>query len=147
MPDDLILLGHGSGGRLSHQLLDDLIVPTLSGIPPAAQHDAALLDLPPGKLVFTTDSYVVDPLFFPGGSIGTLAINGTINDLAMMGGRPLFLSVGLIIEEGFSRRELATILSEMREAARTAGVRIVTGDTKVVPRGKAAEPCAAWLCY
>jgi hydrogenase expression/formation protein HypE len=137
MDKDLILLGHGSGGKLSHALLDDLIVPTLSGTPPAGQNDAALLDFPPGKLAYTTDSYVVDPIFFPGGNIGSLAVNGTVNDLAMMGAQPLYLSVGLILEEGFSRRELGVILAAMREAAETAGVRIVTGDTKVVPRGKA----------
>jgi hydrogenase expression/formation protein HypE len=134
---DLILLGHGSGGKLSHQLLDDLIIPTLSGIPLAGQNDAALVDVGGSRLAFTTDSYVVDPVFFPGGNIGSLAVNGTVNDLAMMGARPLFLSAGLIIEEGFSREDLGAILSSMRQAADAAGVRIVTGDTKVVPRGKA----------
>jgi hydrogenase expression/formation protein HypE len=134
---DLILLGHGSGGKLSHQLLDDLIIPTLSGIAVAGQNDAAILPDAGGRLAFTTDSYVVDPVFFPGGNIGDLAVNGTVNDLAMMGARPLYLSVGLILEEGFSREELATILRTMREAADRAGVSIVTGDTKVVPRGKA----------
>ena len=137
MNNDLILLGHGSGGKLSHQLLDDLIVPTLSGVTPEEQNDAALLDAPAGRLAFTTDSYVVDPLFFPGGNIGSLAVNGTVNDLAMMGAKPLCISVGLIIEEGFSREELSQVLTTMRDAADTAGVRIVTGDTKVVPRGKA----------
>jgi hydrogenase expression/formation protein HypE len=137
MNNDLILLGHGSGGKLSHQLLDDLIVPTLSGIPAEGQNDAAILEAPAGRLAFTTDSYVVDPLFFPGGNIGSLAVNGTVNDLAMMGAQPLCISVGLIIEEGFSREELARVLATMREAADAAGVRIVTGDTKVVPRGKA----------
>jgi hydrogenase expression/formation protein HypE len=134
---DLILLGHGSGGKLSHQLLDDLIIPTLSGTAPAGQNDAAVVTHNGRRLAFTTDSYVVEPLFFPGGNIGTLAVNGTVNDLAMMGARPLCLSVGLIIEEGFSRRELAEVLSSMREAADRAEVAIVTGDTKVVPRGKA----------
>jgi hydrogenase expression/formation protein HypE len=135
--NDLILLGHGSGGKLSHQLLDDLIIPTLSGIPVVGQNDAAVLDLEGHRLAFTTDSYVVDPIFFPGGTIGDLAVNGTVNDLAMMGARPLFMSVGLILEEGFSRAELALVLGAMREAADLAGVAIVTGDTKVVPRGKA----------
>jgi hydrogenase expression/formation protein HypE len=134
---DLILLGHGSGGRLSHQLLDDLIIPTLSGTPPTGQNDAALLDAVPGRLAFTTDSFVVDPIFFPGGTIGSLAVHGTVNDLAMMGARPLWLSVGLILEEGFSKCDLQTILEDMRRAADSCGVRIVTGDTKVVPRGKA----------
>jgi hydrogenase expression/formation protein HypE len=134
---DLIFLGHGSGGRLSHQLLDELIIPTLSGITPAGQNDAALLDAVAGRLAYTTDSFVVDPIFFPGGTIGSLAVHGTVNDLAMMGARPLWLSVGLILEEGFSRGDLKVILEDMRQAADLAGVRIVTGDTKVVPRGKA----------
>jgi hydrogenase expression/formation protein HypE len=134
---DLILLGHGSGGKLSHQLLSDLVIPALSGIPEAGQNDAAVLDQNGQRLAFTTDSYVVDPIFFPGGNIGDLAVNGTVNDLAMMGARPLFMSVGLILEEGFSRNDLAAILGSMRLAADRAGVAIVTGDTKVVPRGKA----------
>ncbi|MFA7061846.1 MAG: hydrogenase expression/formation protein HypE [Pedobacter sp.] len=137
MNNDLILLGHGSGGRLSHQLLDELIIPALSGITPAGQNDAAVLEPPAGRLAYTTDSYVVDPIFFPGGTIGSLAVHGTVNDLAMMGAQPLYLSVGLIIEEGFSKAALGTILYDMRRAADQADVRIVTGDTKVVPRGKA----------
>lgn len=137
MNNDLILLGHGSGGRLSHQLLDDLIIPILSGTGQSGQNDAAILDAPPGKLAYTTDSFVVDPIFFPGGTIGSLAVHGTVNDLAMMGAQPHWLSVGLIIEEGFSRAELETILRDMRQAADAAGVAIVTGDTKVVPHGKA----------
>jgi hydrogenase expression/formation protein HypE len=137
MNSDLILLGHGSGGRLSHQLLDELIIPTLSGTAPAGQNDAALLGPVTGRLAYTTDSYVVDPIFFPGGTIGSLAVHGTVNDLAMMGARPLWLSVGLIMEEGFSRNDLQRILIDMRQAADAAGVLIVTGDTKVVPRGKA----------
>ncbi|GAW67187.1 hydrogenase [Geoanaerobacter pelophilus] len=136
MNDDLILLGHGSGGKLSHQLLDELIIPNLSGVPVAGQNDAALLNIGGVKLAFTTDSYVVDPIFFPGGNIGDLAVNGTVNDLAMMGARPLCLSVGFILEEGFLKSELARIVTSMREAADAAGVAIVTGDTKVVPRGK-----------
>jgi hydrogenase expression/formation protein HypE len=137
MNSDLILLGHGSGGRLSHQLLDELIIPALSGVGQTEQNDAALLQFSGGKLAYTTDSYVVQPVFFPGGNIGDLAVNGTVNDLAMMGARPLWLSVGLILEEGFSKKELAEILNSMRVAADIAGVHIVTGDTKVVPRGKA----------
>jgi len=137
MNSDLILLGHGSGGRLSHQLLDELIIPALSGLEQREQNDAALLQFAGGRLAYTTDSYVVQPIFFPGGNIGDLAVNGTVNDLAMMGARPLWLSVGLILEEGFSKKELAQILDSMRRAADIAGVRIVTGDTKVVPRGKA----------
>jgi len=136
MNKDLILLGHGSGGRLSHQLLDELIMPALSATA-AEQNDAALLDFGGSRYAFTTDSYVVDPVFFPGGNIGDLAVNGTVNDLAMMGAKPLWMSVGLILEEGFSKKELGEILAAMRAAADRAGVSIVTGDTKVVPRGKA----------
>lgn len=137
MNNDLILLGHGSGGTLSHQLLEDILIPTLSGEGLAGRNDAAVLELDGRRLAFTTDSYVVDPLFFPGGCIGDLAVNGTVNDLAMMGATPLWLSCAMIIEEGFSRQELARVATAMREAADRAGVRIVTGDTKVVPRGKA----------
>jgi hydrogenase expression/formation protein HypE len=135
--NDLILLGHGSGGRLSHQLLDELIIPIVSGTAVSGQNDAALLDSVSARLAYTTDSFVVDPIFFPGGTIGSLAVHGTVNDLAMMGARPLWLSVGLIIEEGFSKADLKAILQDMRQAADAAGVRIVTGDTKVVSRGKA----------
>lgn len=137
MDTDLIMLGHGSGGTLSHQLLDELVVPTISGVTANQQNDAALLQAGVSRLAFTTDGYVVDPLRFPGGSIGSLAVHGTVNDLAMIGARPLWLSCGLIIEEGFSRRELADLLADLRRAADRACVQVVTGDTKVVPRGKA----------
>ena len=137
MDNDLILLGHGSGGRLSHELLDELIIPALSSGGPAPRNDAAVLGSVSGRLAFTTDSFIVDPIFFPGGNIGDLAVNGTVNDLAMMGARPSWLSVGLILEEGFGKKDLARILASMKRAADVAGVRIVTGDTKVVPRGKA----------
>ena len=137
MKSDIILLGHGSGGTLSHRLLDELIVPILSGIGTRDQNDAAVLPAVPGRLAFTTDSYVVDPLFFPGGDIGCLAVYGTVNDLAMAGARPLFISVGLIIEEGLPVADLKRVLESLRAAADRCGVRIVTGDTKVVPRGKA----------
>ena len=137
MKSDVILLGHGSGGKLSHELLDELIVLTLSGIGQRDQNDAAVLAAQDGRLAFTTDSYVVDPIFFPGGNIGDLAIHGTVNDLAMAGARPIAISVGLIIEEGLAVSDLRAILESMRAAARQAGVAIVTGDTKVVPRGKA----------
>lgn len=137
MKSDLILLGHGSGGKLSHELLDKLIVPTLSGFGQREQNDAAILARQDGRLAFTTDSYVVDPLIFPGGNIGDLAIHGTVNDLAMAGATPICISVGLIIEEGLPIIELKTILESMRTAAEQAGVKIVTGDTKVVPHGKA----------
>jgi hydrogenase expression/formation protein HypE len=134
---DIILLGHGSGGTLSHRLLDELIVPTLSGVAPRDQNDAAVLPPVSGRLAFTTDSYVVDPLFFPGGDIGCLAVYGTVNDLAMAGAWPLAISVGLIIEEGLAVSDLQRVLASLRAAADRCGVRIVTGDTKVVPRGKA----------
>lgn len=137
MNSDIILLGHGSGGKLSHQLLDELIIPTLSQVAQRDQNDAAVLAVGGGRLAFTTDSYVVDPIFFPGGDIGDLAINGTVNDLAMSGARPLAISVGLILEEGLPVADLKTILQSMATAAAKAGVQIVTGDTKVVPRGKA----------
>jgi len=137
MNPDIILLGHGSGGKLSHELLDNLIVPTLSGITQSDQNDAAVIAAQEGRLAFTTDSYVVDPIFFPGGNIGDLAIHGTINDLSMAGAEPLAISVGLIIEEGFAVEDLRKILETMRHAAQDADVKIVTGDTKVVPRGKA----------
>ncbi|MHB8709165.1 MAG: hydrogenase expression/formation protein HypE [Desulfuromonadales bacterium] len=137
MTTDIILLGHGSGGTLSHRLLDELIVPTLSGVGPRDQNDAAVLSPVAGRLAFTTDSYVVDPLFFPGGDIGCLAVYGTVNDLAMAGARPLCISVGLIIEEGLPVVDLKKVLESLRAAADRCQVAIVTGDTKVVPRGKA----------
>jgi hydrogenase expression/formation protein HypE len=137
MKSDVILLGHGSGGKLSHDLLDNLIVPTLSGIGQRDQNDAAVLTKQNGRLAFTTDSYVVDPIFFPGGNIGDLAVHGTVNDLAMAGAIPLAISVGLIIEEGLLIEDLKRVLESMRDAAQQAEVKIVTGDTKVVPRGKA----------
>jgi len=137
LKSDLILLGHGSGGKLSHELLDNLIVPTLSGISQRDQNDAAVLTAPHCRLAFTTDSYVVDPIFFPGGNIGDLAIHGTVNDLAMTGATPIAISVGLIIEEGLAVADLRIVLESMRDAARQADVKIVTGDTKVVPHGKA----------
>jgi hydrogenase expression/formation protein HypE len=135
--NDIILLGHGSGGTLSHRLLDELIVPILSGIGPRDQNDAAVLAPLSGRLAFTTDSYVVDPLFFPGGDIGCLAVYGTVNDLAMAGARPVCVSVGLILEEGLAIAELRRVLESLRAAAERCRVTIVTGDTKVVPRGKA----------
>lgn len=135
MQSDIILLGHGSGGKLSHQLLDELIIPILSQVTERDQNDSAILHHAGGRLAFTTDSYVVDPIFFPGGNIGDLAINGTVNDLAMAGARPLAISVAFILEEGLPLTELKTILLAMRDAAKNASVPIVTGDTKVVPRG------------
>jgi hydrogenase expression/formation protein HypE len=130
-----ILLAHGGGGRLTHQLISEIFAPTFA-MGDRAQQDAAILAIPHQKLAFTTDSYVVQPLFFAGGDIGTLAVNGTVNDLAMMGAKPLYLSAGLIIEEGLPMETLWRVVQSMRRAADLAGVQIVTGDTKVVDRGK-----------
>ena len=130
-----VLLAHGAGGQLMHQLLDTLIVPALGPALAPAGHDAAVLPTPAGQPALTTDSYVVRPLFFPGGDIGRLAVFGTVNDLAMAGAVPLALTLGLIIEEGLPMDTLWRVLLSVREAALDAGVRIVTGDTKVVERG------------
>lgn len=132
-----VVIGHGSGGKLSHQLLQKLIVPQFQNEYLKAQHDGAVLPVHGGRIAFATDSYVVDPLFFPGGDIGALAVNGTINDLAMCGAKPLFLSASFIIEEGCPIDTLWRVIRSMRQSACAAGVEIVTGDTKVVERGKA----------
>lgn len=131
-----ILLAHGGGGRLMHQLIEKIFIQAFQNPELETRHDGAIIDPGKGKLVFTTDSYVVNPLIFPGGDIGTLAVNGTVNDLAMCGSRPLYLSVGFILEEGFPIETLWKITQSMRQAANEANVRIVTGDTKVVDRGK-----------
>ncbi|WP_114778299.1 hydrogenase expression/formation protein HypE [Botryobacter ruber] len=128
-------LAHGSGGELTSQLLEDGVFKLLQNEYLQKRHDGAVFELS-GRLAFTTDSYVVSPLFFPGGCIGDLAVNGTVNDLAMCGARPKFLSLSFILEEGFSKDEFHAILSAIREASATAGVLVVTGDTKVVERGK-----------
>lgn len=132
---DKILLAHGSGGKLSAQLIDSVFLASF-GQPDTALHDSALLSCGEQRLAFTTDSYVVHPLFFPGGNIGDLAVNGTINDLAVAGAAPLALSCGFILEEGFPIEQLQRITASMRQAADRVGVQIVTGDTKVVERGK-----------
>jgi hydrogenase expression/formation protein HypE len=132
-----ILLGHGGGGRLMHRLLDQVILRALANDILAERHDCALLAMPSSaRLAFTTDSYVVRPLFFPGGDIGSLAVNGTVNDLAMGGARPIWLSCGLILEEGLPWETLRRVCASLRRAADSAGVSIVTGDTKVVEHGK-----------
>ncbi|MBM2816586.1 MAG: hydrogenase expression/formation protein HypE [Ignavibacteria bacterium] len=131
-----ILLGHGSGGTLSHNLIQSLIRPVFNNSFLDMLHDGAVFDINGARLAFTTDSYVVRPIFFPNSDIGELAVNGTINDLAMCGAKPLFLSAGLIIEEGFEILSLERILQSMQKAALEAGVQIVTGDTKVVEKGK-----------
>ena len=135
MKTNKILLDHGSGGKMSHRLVTDLMLPIFDNPMLKMLHDGAVLDMGGKRLAFSTDSYVVDPIFFPGGSIGDLAVNGTVNDVAMCGGVPLYLSVGLIIEEGFSMGDLEKILQDMNNAAEKAGVKVVTGDTKVVPKG------------
>jgi hydrogenase expression/formation protein HypE len=132
-----ILLDHGSGGKISHSLFSQMILPLFNNPELARQDDGAVLDIKEGRLAFSTDSYVVDPIFFPGGNIGDLAVNGTVNDVAMCGAVPLYMSAGLIIEEGFPKKNLEIILNTMANAAKKAGVKIVTGDTKVVPKGKA----------
>jgi hydrogenase expression/formation protein HypE len=137
MKTDKILLDHGSGGKISHQLTADVLLPAFDNPILSQLHDGAILNLNGMRLAFSTDSYTVDPIFFPGGCIGDLAINGTVNDVAMCGGTPLYLSVGLIIEEGFALTDLQRILDQMAAAAKAAEVVVVTGDTKVVPRGAA----------
>jgi len=133
---ETVQLAHGGGGRAMKQLLDSIIRPVFADPELDRCHDGATLEVD-GPVAFTTDSYVVSPLFFPGGDIGSLAVNGTVNDLVMCGARPLYLSVGLILEEGLPIETLRQVLASMRTAAVAAGVRLVTGDTKVVDRGKA----------
>ncbi|MGL4618687.1 hydrogenase expression/formation protein HypE [Chroococcidiopsis sp.] len=130
-----VLLAHGGGGRLMHQLISQMFLATFSHSD-RAPHDAAEIHLTSHRIAFTTDSYVVQPLFFPGGDIGMLAVNGTVNDLAMSGARPLYLSAGFILEEGLSMETLWRVVQSMQQAAQTANVQIVTGDTKVVDKGK-----------
>lgn len=130
-------LSHGAGGRAMAQLVNDIFLPAFSNDLLAAGNDHAVFASPGARLAMSTDSYVVSPLFFPGGDIGALAVNGTINDLAMGGARPLYLSASFIIEEGFPLVDLQRIAESMGVAARDAGVTIVAGDTKVVERGKA----------
>ncbi len=134
---DRILLDHGSGGKISHALTAELLLPLFDNPMLAELNDGAILELNGGRLAFSTDTFTVDPLFFPGGNIGDLAVNGTVNDVAMCGADPLFLSLGLVIEEGFPMDDLRAVLKSIRNATRNAGVQIVTGDTKVVPRGAA----------
>ncbi len=131
-----VMLAHGGGGKLMHQLIERMIVPTFANSLLGTRHDGAVFDVNGARLAFTTDSYVVRPLFFPGGNIGTLAINGTVNDLAMCGARPLYLSAGFILEEGLPMETLWKVVQSMRQAADAAGVQLVTGDTKVVDKGK-----------
>src|SRR5579884_2328497 len=137
--DERITLSHGSGGKATHNLIEGVFAPAFSNPLLDAMDDAAVFSLDGGELqlAFTTDTYVVSPLFFAGGDIGKLAVHGTINDLAMAGAQPLYLSAGFILEEGFPITELRRVVASMAKAAADAGVAIVTGDTKVVQRGKA----------
>jgi len=132
---DTVQLGHGSGGRLTAELIDDVFLAHLGNEILGRLEDQAVFSLPPGRLALTTDSYVVDPLFFPGGNIGELAVNGTVNDICMSGARPFHLSVSFIIEEGFPIADLKRIVASMGAAAKASGVSVVTGDTKVVNKG------------
>ncbi|RPH41192.1 MAG: hydrogenase expression/formation protein HypE [Desulfobulbaceae bacterium] len=136
MSEKTILLDHGSGGLASQQLISGLFLKYLDNPVLHGLEDSAVLDNYPGRIAFTTDSYVVDPIFFPGGDIGKLAVHGTINDLAMRGAKPLYLSLAIILEEGMPFDDLERIVISISEACRESGVPIVTGDTKVVPRGK-----------
>ena len=135
--NDQILLGHGDGGRLTRKLIEDIFAKAFNNPELAPLADAAILKLNKNKIAFTTDSYVVNPIFFPGSDIGKLAVFGTANDLAVMGAKPMFLSSGFILEEGLEIEILERVVASMKEAAQTAGVKLVTGDTKVVERGSA----------
>lgn len=137
MKVEKILLDHGSGGKISHRLTSDVMLPVFNNPILSQLNDGAIFMLDGKRFAFSTDSYTVDPVFFPGGNIGNLAINGTVNDIAMCGAEPLYLSVGFILEEGFPMADLEKILSSMGKAAKSAGISVVTGDTKVVPKGTA----------
>lgn len=130
-----IALAHGGGGTLTRQLIEQIFLPAFANPMLEARHDGAVFKVGDAKLAFTTDSYVVRPCFFPGGDIGMLAVNGTVNDLAMCGARPLYLSAGLILEEGIPMSDLKRVVASMKNSAARAGVKIVTGDTKVVDKG------------
>ena len=134
--NERVQLAHGGGGRRMHELLEGLLLPSFKNDLLLERHDGATLNIAGARLAFTTDSYVVKPLFFPGGDIGTLAINGTVNDLAMCGARPLYLSSAFILEEGFPMESLRRVVESMRITAAEAKVQLVTGDTKVVDKGK-----------
>lgn len=131
-----IVLGHGSGGKLSAELIEKVFVSRFANPTLERMNDSALLEIAGARLAFTTDSFVVTPIFFPGGDIGSLAVNGTVNDLAMAGAKPLYLSAAFILEEGLAAADLTRVVDSMQAAAAEAGVQLVTGDTKVVNRGK-----------
>ncbi len=132
---DTVQMAHGAGGKLSSEMIDKIFLPRFTNTTLEQMEDQAILDNPGGRIAFSTDTFVVDPIFFPGGDIGDLAINGTVNDVAMSGAQPKFLSVGFILEEGLSFEILHRIVLSMEQAAKLAGVQIVAGDTKVVNRG------------
>jgi hydrogenase expression/formation protein HypE len=134
---DTILLDHGAGGKVAHELTTRLLLPKFDNRLLAQLHDGAIIESEGGRLAFSTDTFTVDPIFFPGGDIGDLAVNGTVNDVAMCGAVPRYLSMGLILEEGFPLMDLERILNSMRAAMERARVLLVTGDTKVVPKGAA----------
>jgi len=131
-----VLMAHGGGGRLMHRLLEDVFGKAFSNPLLDTRHDSAQFNVPPGRLAMTTDSYVVRPIFFPGGDIGSMAVHGTVNDLAMSGARPLYLTSAFIIEEGLPMETLWRVVCSMRDTAKKCGVQIITGDTKVVDKGK-----------
>lgn len=133
---DCVLLAHGGGGRMTHQLISSIFYPAFRNPLLEQDHDGCVFPVKEGRLAYSTDSFVVDPIFFPGGDIGDLAINGTVNDLACCGARPLYLTAGFIMEEGLPLSDLKRIVQSMKQAAWQAGVQIVAGDTKVVERGK-----------
>jgi hydrogenase expression/formation protein HypE len=135
MRSDRILLDHGSGGKMSHRLISDTMLPVFQSPVLSRLDDGAVLNIGGIRVAFSTDTFTVDPIFFPGGNIGDLAVNGTVNDISMCGATPQFLSTGLVIEEGFPTADLERILKGMGIAAQEAGVEVVTGDTKVVPKG------------
>jgi hydrogenase expression/formation protein HypE len=131
-----VTLAHGGGGKLMHQLIETMILPAFNSPLADSRHDGAVFEVGGARLAFTTDSYVVKPLFFPGGDIGSLAINGTVNDLAMCGAHPLYLSCGFILEEGLPMDTLWRVVQSLKRNAEIAGIQLVTGDTKVVDKGK-----------
>ncbi len=135
--NEKITLDHGSGGRASHDLIKNLLLQVFNSKTLAPMEDSALVQIGQEKIAFSTDSFVVDPIFFPGGNIGDLAINGTVNDIAMRGAQPLYISVAMIIEEGFPISDLEKVIQSIKKSADIAEVEIITGDTKVVPKGKA----------
>jgi hydrogenase expression/formation protein HypE len=132
----LITMAHGGGGKLTRQLIEQIFVPAFGNPQLETNHDSAIFNVDSKKLAYTTDSYVVNPLIFPGGDIGSLAINGTVNDLAMSGAKPHYLTAGFILEEGLPIETLFKVVQSMKKAANEAGVSIITGDTKVVDKGK-----------